>query len=97
MNQANQNQLASHALKTISPGLLIQCYIEGYAKNGLLVSFFLGLFWPSIEANHMVGYFIEESKTAVDWHKNFQKSGICHVVGRIIIVDPSSKVIRLRY
>ena len=45
----------------------------------------------------MGGYNTEEGKAAVDWPKIFQESGIRHVVGRIIIVDPSSKVIRLRY
>jgi ribosomal protein S1 len=95
MAQAERNQLASHTLKTLSPGMLVKCYIEGYAKNGLLISFFLGLFRASIEANHMGGYYIEEGKAAVDWRKLFRDSSIRHVIGRIIVTDPSSKIIRV--
>lgn len=95
MAQAQRNQLASHTLKTLSPGMLVKCYIEGYAKNGLLISFFLGLFRASIEVNHMGGYYVCEGKAAVDWRKLFRDSSIRHVIGRIIVTDPSSKIIRV--
>lgn len=95
MAQAQRNQLASHTLKTLSPGMLVKCYIEGYAKNGLLISFFLGLFRASIELNHMGGYYVCEGKAAVDWRKLFRDSSIRHVIGRITVTDPSSKIIRV--
>jgi len=95
LTQAKQGQLAPHTMNTITPGMLVKCYIEGYAKNGLLVNFFLGLFRGAIEANHMGGYYVEEGKTAVDWRTLFRESGIRYVTARIIVADPTTKIIRL--
>ncbi len=77
-----------HTLKSLVPNMLVRCSIEGYARNGVFVSF-LTHFHASIDQNHLSQLYPTD-----EW-KDALKSGSSTLVARIIVVDSASKTIRL--
>jgi ribosomal protein S1 len=92
-----EGQLKDYDLKSLQAGMLVSCRIEAQAKNGLLVNFFNGTYRGSIEMNHL-GAMYPSSKTSSDskdWHDILKQGKVKNVLARIVVVDATSKLIRL--
>lgn len=100
---------SSFTLKSLTPGMLVECNVEEYAKNGLLVTFMKDVFRGSIDENHL-GYFRPEpnvlssntmgagkaDSSGGGWrHLWKEQAYVSQVTARIIAVDPVTKILRL--
>lgn len=81
---------ASHTIRSLTPGLLVECAVEAFAENGLLVTLLNGVFKGAIEEHHL-GWFGEKN-----WREVFEdEAHVNEVTARVIVVDSVSKIVRL--
>ena len=90
-----KGQIIDYDYKALHAGMKVLCDIEGYASNGLLVSFFSGTYKGSIEMNHLGALYPSKSADGTEWHEIIRKGRIKQVLARIILIDSVSKTIRL--
>jgi len=86
---------ASYTIKSLLPGMLVECEVEEYAKNGVLVTFLGSVFRGAIDENHL-GFLPEMNKESTKWKEVWKEEAcVSEFMARIIAVDPTTKILRL--
>ena len=83
------SERVKYTVKALVPGMKVNCFVDGYAQNGLLVNF-LTHFRGAIDCNHIGGLYAGD-----EWKKVFKDGCVRGVTARIIAIDAASKLIRL--
>jgi len=82
--------LSPHTLKSLLPNMLVKCTIEGFARNGLFVTFFNGAFHGCIDHSHLPTLFTND-----EWRAHYKDNNVVTVTARITTIESSSRTVRL--
>ena len=88
----------AHTIKSLVPGMLVECKVEEYARNGLLVTFLNSVFRGAIDENHLnfLHFDASSKKEGSGWKDIWKEEAyVSEVTARIIAVDPITKILRL--
>lgn len=86
-----ETELKGSSIHTLLPGNLVRFHVEEYCTNGIIIGF-AGTYQGAIDVSNLLPN-IEQSSWKKNW--NAYRNKMKRLVGRIVCVDASSKILRL--